>query len=64
MTVVTEEYAPAPGRVAVLGLGTIGAGMARSLLRAGLPVDVWNRTPERGAVMRGGPFVASGAGRP
>jgi 3-hydroxyisobutyrate dehydrogenase len=37
------------GRVAVLGLGTMGAGMARSLLRAGLPVDVWNRTPERAA---------------
>ncbi len=34
-------------RVAVLGTGTMGAGMARSLLRAGLPVDVWNRTPER-----------------
>jgi 3-hydroxyisobutyrate dehydrogenase len=27
----------------------MGAGMARSLLRAGLPVDVWNRTPERAA---------------
>lgn len=42
---------PAPAasrpRVAVLGTGTMGAGMARSLLRAGLPVDVWNRTPER-----------------
>jgi 3-hydroxyisobutyrate dehydrogenase len=37
------------GRVAVLGMGTMGAGMARSLLRAGLPVDVWNRTPERAA---------------
>ena len=49
MTVVAEDYAPGQGRVAVLGLGTIGAGMARSLLRAGLPVDVWNRTPERGA---------------
>jgi 3-hydroxyisobutyrate dehydrogenase len=47
MTVVTEDYAPGAGRVAVLGLGTMGAGMARSLLRAGLPVDVWNRTPER-----------------
>ena len=49
MTVVAEEYAPAQGRVAVLGLGTMGAGMARSLLRAGKPVDVWNRTPERAA---------------
>jgi 3-hydroxyisobutyrate dehydrogenase len=51
MAVVAEEYAPGAGRVAVLGLGTMGAGMARSLLRAGLPVDVWNRTPERAAVL-------------
>jgi len=51
MTVVAEDYAPGTGRVAVLGLGTIGAGMARSLLRAGLPVDAWNRTPERAAAL-------------
>jgi len=51
MAVVTEEYAQGARRVAVLGLGTIGAGMARSLLRAGLPVDVWNRTPERAAAL-------------
>ncbi len=44
---------PAPGkpRVAVLGIGTMGAGMARSLLRAGLPTDVWNRAPERAAAL-------------
>ena len=51
MAVVAEDYAPGAGRVAVLGLGTMGAGMARSLLRAGLPVDVWNRTPERAAAL-------------
>jgi len=45
-------------RVAVLGIGTMGAGMARSLLRAGLPVDVWNRTPERAADLAGGGAVA------
>jgi 3-hydroxyisobutyrate dehydrogenase len=33
--------------VAVLGTGTMGAGMARSLRAAGLPVRAWNRTPER-----------------
>lgn len=38
-------------RVAVLGIGTMGAGMARSLLRTGLPVDVWNRTPEPAAAL-------------
>jgi 3-hydroxyisobutyrate dehydrogenase len=40
----TTQGAASP-RVAVLGIGTMGAGMARNLLRAGLPVDVWNRTP-------------------
>ena len=58
MTVVAEEYAPAQGRVAVLGLGTIGAGMARSLLRAGMPVDAWNRTPERAADLAAAGAVA------
>ena len=38
-------------RAAVLGIGTMGAGMARNLLKAGLPVDVWNRTPERAAAL-------------
>src|ERR1700712_5569767 len=33
--------------VAVLGTGTMGAGMARSLLREGFAVRAWNRTPER-----------------
>ena len=41
--------AGAPPRVAVLGAGTMGRGMAHSLLRAGFPVDVWNRTPEPAA---------------
>src|SRR6185312_570036 len=33
--------------VAVLGTGIMGAGMARSLIRAGLDVTVWNRTAEK-----------------
>jgi 3-hydroxyisobutyrate dehydrogenase len=36
-------------RVAVLGIGTMGRGMAHSLLRAGFRVDVWNRAPEPAA---------------
>lgn len=43
-------------RVAVLGLGLMGAGMARSLLRAGHTVTVWNRSPERAE-----PLAADGA---
>jgi 3-hydroxyisobutyrate dehydrogenase len=34
-------------KVAVLGTGIMGAGMARSLARAGLDVVAWNRSPEK-----------------
>lgn len=43
-------------RVAVLGTGVMGAGMVRSLLRAGLEVDAWNRSPGRAE-----PLAADGA---
>ena len=43
-----QEAGPRP-RVAVLGTGTMGSAMARNLLRAGVGVDVWNRTPEPAA---------------
>jgi len=43
-------------RVAVLGTGIMGAGMARSLLRSGLDVTVWNRSSGRAA-----PLAADGA---
>ena len=33
--------------VAVLGAGTMGAGMVRSLRRAGIPVRVWNRDGDK-----------------
>lgn len=33
--------------VAVLGTGTMGAGMARNLLKAGLNVTVWNRSQDK-----------------
>lgn len=33
--------------VALLGTGIMGAGMARSMLRAGIPLRVWNRTPAK-----------------
>ena len=42
--------------VAVIGLGRMGAGIARSLLRNGFPVTVYNRTKEK---MR--PLVEAGA---
>jgi len=52
-------------QVAVLGAGTMGAGMTRSLLRAGHTVRVWNRTAARaealaadGATVAGSPAEA------
>lgn len=43
-------------KVAILGLGIMGAGMARQLLKAGYDVSVWNRSPARAA-----PLVEAGA---
>ena len=43
-------------RVGFIGLGIMGRGMARNLLKAGFSVRVWNRTPERMA-----PLAADGA---
>jgi len=52
-----------------LGLGTMGAGMARRLVDAGHTVTVWNRSPEAasdlvaaGAVLASSPAEALGAG--
>src|SRR4029077_14887594 len=39
---MTQTHDP----VAVLGIGTMGHGMALSALRAGIPTIVWNREPE------------------
>ncbi|UYQ65886.1 NAD(P)-dependent oxidoreductase [Streptomyces peucetius] len=53
------------GPVAVLGLGTMGSGLASRLIAQGIQVRVWNRTPERteplaraGAVAVGRPSEA------
>jgi 3-hydroxyisobutyrate dehydrogenase len=39
--------------VAVLGTGTMGAGMVRSLRRADLPVRMWNRDPAKARALTG-----------
>ncbi|MFP1628836.1 NAD(P)-dependent oxidoreductase [Streptomyces sp. 5K101] len=50
------------GPVAVLGLGTMGSGLATRLLAQGVQVRIWNRTPERSEPLaRAGAFAA---GRP
>jgi len=43
---MSDEAAGSP-LVGLLGTGIMGAGMARSMLRAGLAVRVWNRTAAR-----------------
>jgi 3-hydroxyisobutyrate dehydrogenase len=43
-------------RVAILGLGLMGAGMAGRVLTAGFPLSVYNRNPEKTA-----PFAKAGA---
>lgn len=43
-------------RIGFIGLGTMGAGMARNLLARGHALTVWNRSPDRMAA-----FVAAGA---
>ena len=39
-------------RVGIIGLGIMGAPMARNLLRAGFALRVWNRTPARAEALR------------
>ncbi|WP_319519165.1 NAD(P)-dependent oxidoreductase [uncultured Martelella sp.] len=44
-----DQNAPAPQSrpTGFIGLGTMGTPMALNLVQAGMPVIVWNRTPER-----------------
>ncbi|HUD90426.1 NAD(P)-dependent oxidoreductase [Sphingobium sp.] len=47
-------------KVAVLGLGIMGSGMARQLLAAGFDVTVWNRSADKAAALgEAGAHVAS-----
>jgi 3-hydroxyisobutyrate dehydrogenase-like beta-hydroxyacid dehydrogenase len=48
---------PAKPPIAFLGLGKMGLAMAANLQRAGHPLVVWNRSPEKA-----GPLLAAGAG--
>ena len=47
-------------KVALIGLGNMGAGMAGRLLRAGYPLTLWNRSIERAkAFEEAGAYVAA-----
>jgi len=53
-----------PGRVAVIGLGAMGGGIASALLLAGYPVTVFNRTRAKAARFEAaGATVADSAGQ-
>jgi 3-hydroxyisobutyrate dehydrogenase len=65
MTGETTANQPPRPQVALLGAGTMGAGMAQRLLDLGFPVNVWNRTPgptaalaAHGATVRTKPIAA------
>jgi 3-hydroxyisobutyrate dehydrogenase len=61
---MTTTAAPTavPEEVGFVGLGVMGQPMALNLVRAGLPLVVWNRTPERSAPLRqAGAAVAQSA---
>ena len=62
--------------VALLGLGTMGSGMAANLLKAGFPLTVWNRSRAKAEAFaaqgarvaespadaaRGGPWIPAGS---
>jgi 3-hydroxyisobutyrate dehydrogenase len=50
-------------RIAFLGLGVMGSGMAGRLVGAGFPVAVWNRSPTRAdALVRQGATLATSPG--
>ncbi|MFF4056524.1 NAD(P)-dependent oxidoreductase [Streptomyces sp. NPDC001668] len=63
---MNEQQNSTTGRdsaVTVIGLGPMGRAMTRTLLTAGHPVTVWNRTPGRAeGVVTGGAMLASPPG--
>ena len=57
-------------KIALLGLGLMGSGMANRLLDAGYPLSVWNRNPDkteslaaRGATVAKSPRQAAAGAR-
>jgi len=47
-----------PTSVALLGTGPMGAPIARNIIAAGVPLTLWNRTPEKAHAIVGGTVVA------
>jgi len=65
MTTLTVEQQQQPAihrSVALLGTGPMGAPIARNILAAGVPLALWNRTPDKARAIAGGNVAASPAG--
>lgn len=64
MTTLTVEQQQPPaihGSVALLGTGPMGAPIARNILAGGVPLALWNRTPDKARAIAGGNIAASPA---
>ena len=62
-TLTVQQQQPAIHRsVALLGTGPMGAPIARNILAAGVPLALWNRTPDKARAIAGGNVAASPAG--
>lgn len=61
---MTTQVSPEPGSspsLALLGTGPMGAPIARNIIAGGVPLTLWNRTPEKARAIGGGRVVASPA---
>ncbi|MCI9871322.1 NAD(P)-dependent oxidoreductase [Arthrobacter humicola] len=56
------SYDGLPVSVSLLGTGPMGAPIARNIIAGGVPLTLWNRTPEKAHAVGGGTVVASAAG--
>lgn len=61
LTVGQQKHA-IHGSVALIGTGPMGAPIARNILAAGVPLTLWNRTPEKARAIAGGSVAAFPAG--
>lgn len=62
MTVEQQKQAAIHRSVALMGTGPMGAPIARNILAGGVPLTLWNRTPERARAIAGGSVADSPAG--
>lgn len=57
----TLPISDVPSSVALLGTGPMGAPIARNLIAVGVPLKLWNRTPDKAKAIAGGLAVDSPA---